>query len=41
VSTTNWAEFLEIAEELNLGVLQIVSEAGASLFMPSGTLYIE
>jgi len=41
VSTTNWAEFLEIAEELNLGVLQIVSEAGASLFMPSGTLYVE
>ncbi len=41
LTTTDWSEFLEIAEELNLRVLRIVSQAGASLFMPSGTLYVE
>jgi MscS family membrane protein len=41
LTTTNWAEFLEIAEELNIRILEIVSQAGASLFMPSGTLYVE
>jgi MscS family membrane protein len=41
LTTTDWAEFLEIAEQLNIRILKIVSEAGASLFMPSGTLYVE
>jgi MscS family membrane protein len=41
LTTTNWAEFLKIAEELNIQILEIVSRAGASLFMPSGTLYVE
>ena len=41
LTTTDWAEFLELAEELNIRIVEIVSEAGASLFMPSGTLYVE
>ena len=41
LTTTDWAEFLELAEELNIRIVEIVSRAGASLFMPSGTLYVE
>ena len=41
LTTTDWAEFLELAEEINIRIVEIVSEAGASLFMPSGTLYVE
>ncbi len=41
LTTTDWAEFLELAEELNIRIVEIVSKAGASLFMPSGTLYVE
>jgi MscS family membrane protein len=41
LTTTNWAEYLELAEDLNIRILEIVSQAGASLFMPSGTLYVE
>ena len=41
LTTTDWAEFLELAEELNIRIVEIVSSAGASLFIPSGTLYVE
>ena len=41
LTTTDWAEFLELAEEMNIRIVEIVSKAGASLFMPSGTLYVE
>ena len=41
LTTTDWAEFLELAEALNIRIVEIVREAGASLFMPSGTLYVE
>jgi MscS family membrane protein len=35
LTTTDWPEFLEMAEELNIRILEIVSEAGTSLFMPA------
>ena len=41
LTTTDWAEFLELSEALNIRIVEIVSKAGASLFMPSGTLYVE
>jgi hypothetical protein len=34
-------KFLELAEELNLRILEIVSQAGTSLFMPASSLIIE
>jgi MscS family membrane protein len=41
VDTTVWVEYLEIAEELNLGMLRIVTEAGSGLSLPARTLRIE
>jgi MscS family membrane protein len=41
LTTTNWSEFLELSEELNLRILEIVSQAGTSLFMPTSSLIIE
>ena len=40
VNTTNFTEYLAIAEELNFRILEIVHEAGASLALPvrSGAL---
>ena len=32
VNTTNWPDYLEIAEELNMAILRIVNDAGTSLF---------
>ncbi len=31
VNTVVWADYLEIAEELNMAVLRIINEAGTSL----------
>jgi len=41
LTTTDWSEFLELAEELNLQILEIVCQAGTSLFMPASSLIIE
>ena len=41
LTTTNWAEFLAIAEELNIRILEIVSQSGTSLFLPVRTIYTE
>ena len=41
LTTTDWNEFLELAEALNLCILEIVSRAGTSLFMPTSSLIIE
>jgi MscS family membrane protein len=41
LDTTVWAEYLELAEELNLRILEIVAEAGTSLSLPASTLRVE
>jgi len=41
VSTTDWAEYLEFAEELNLQIMQVVADAGTSLTPPVKALQIE
>jgi MscS family membrane protein len=39
--TTLWTEYLELAEEMNLRILEIVTRAGTSLSLPSSTMKIE
>jgi len=34
ISTSDWAEFLEVAEELNLGVVEIVEKSGTHFAVP-------
>jgi len=41
LTTTNWAEFLAIAEELNIRILKIISQSGTSLFLPVRSIYVE
>jgi MscS family membrane protein len=41
IDTTDWIEYLEIAEELNLGVHRIVIDAGSGLSLPARALRIE
>ncbi len=41
VDTTVWTEYLEIAEDLNMRMLDIVAGAGTSLSLPAQTLHIE
>ncbi len=41
LDTTDWAEYLEIAEDLNIRLLEIVANAGTSLSLPAKTLHIE
>jgi len=41
LKTTDFPESLEIAEELNYGIMTIVEEAGARFALPSRTLQIE
>ena len=41
VSTTKWGEYLEIAEDLNLRVMDIIEQAGADLAYPTRTLSVE
>jgi MscS family membrane protein len=40
-NTTDWTEYLELAEEMNLRILEIVAAAGTSLALPASTLQIE
>ncbi len=39
--TQDWAEYLQLAEDMNLRVLDIVTAAGTSLALPASTLRIE
>jgi MscS family membrane protein len=41
VKTTDYGEYLEVAEDLNLRIMEIVAEAGSSFAFPSQTTYIE
>ena len=41
VNTTDWATYLELAEELNIRILKIVASAGTSLSLPAKTLHLE
>ncbi|NNJ79517.1 MAG: mechanosensitive ion channel [Xanthomonadales bacterium] len=41
LKTTDFAESLEIGEELNLGIMRIIEQAGARLALPSATLQLE
>ena len=41
LNTTDWAEYLELAEELNIRILEIVARAGTSLSLPARTLHVE
>ena len=39
--TKEWSVYLELAEELNMRILEIVAQAGTSLSLPARTLHIE
>ncbi len=41
VNTTDWAVYLELAEELNMKILGVVADAGTSLSPPARMLHIE
>jgi len=41
LDTAVWTDYLELAEELNLRILEIVATAGTSLSLPASTLRIE
>jgi MscS family membrane protein len=41
VRAADWSEFLEVAEDLNLRIIQIVADAGTGFAFPSQTTYLE
>jgi MscS family membrane protein len=41
VKTTDFPEFLEVAEDLNFRVMEIVSSSGAQFALPGRSLYME
>jgi MscS family membrane protein len=41
VTVTDYGEYLEVAEDLNLRIMDIVAAAGSSLVFPSQTTYVE
>ena len=41
LNTTEWATYLELAEQLNIRILEIVARAGTSLSLPAKTLHLE
>ena len=41
IDETHWGNFLEIAEDLNLQIMDIVAKAGSSFAFPSQTTYLE
>lgn len=41
LATTDWAEYLEIAEGLNIQILKIVSQAGTSLYPPARAVQLD
>jgi MscS family membrane protein len=40
-NTTNWKEYLLVRERINLGIMKIVEDNGASFAFPSQSVYIE
>jgi MscS family membrane protein len=41
ITVTDYGEYLEVAEDLNLRIMDIVAAAGSSLVFPSQTTYVE
>jgi MscS family membrane protein len=41
IETTDWGEYLEIAEDLNLRIMDIVAQAGTALAYPTQTVSLE
>ena len=41
LNTNVWTEYLELAEKLNIRILEIVAQAGTTLSLPARTLHIE
>lgn len=41
LNTTEWTEYLRLAEELNMQILKVVAQAGTSLALPAKTLHVE
>ena len=41
VKTTDYTEYLEVSEELNLGIMKIVERAGARFALPAASVQIE
>ena len=41
LGTTDWATYLELAEGLNIRILEIVAQAGTKLSLPAKTLHLE
>jgi MscS family membrane protein len=41
LNTTDWAKYLELAEGLNIRILEIVAQAGTSLSLPARTMHVE
>jgi MscS family membrane protein len=41
IDVTDYGEYLEIAEELNLQIMNIVAQAGSNFALPSQTTYLE
>ncbi len=41
LNTKDWSVYLELAEELNMRILEIVAQAGTTLSLPARTLHIE
>jgi MscS family membrane protein len=41
LTTTDWREYLELAEGLNIRILEIISQSGTRLSMPAKSLYVE
>ena len=41
LDTTNWTEYLELAETLNIRILEIVARAGTTLSLPARALHVE
>jgi MscS family membrane protein len=41
IAVTDYAKYLEISEDLNLSIMDIVTQAGSSIAFPSQTTYLE
>lgn len=41
LDTKDWSVYLELAEALNMRILEIVAQAGTTLSLPARTLHIE
>jgi MscS family membrane protein len=41
LSTTEWGVYLELAEELNIRIMEVIAAAGTSLALPSQVVHVE